>query len=65
VRLRLQGATKAPTAVAVAIPVVSFGLPILERHIILRRLINGRPALPGIGNIHHKLLERGLTHRRS
>jgi len=29
--LALAGAQKAPTLVAVAIPVVSFGLPILER----------------------------------
>lgn len=62
----LQGATKAPTAVAVAIPVVSFGLPILETGIsILRRLINGRPVFTGDReHIHHKLLERGLSHRQ-
>jgi UDP-GlcNAc:undecaprenyl-phosphate/decaprenyl-phosphate GlcNAc-1-phosphate transferase len=62
----LQGATKAPTAVAVAIPVVSFGLPILETGIsILRRFINGRPVFTGDReHIHHKLLERGLSHRQ-
>lgn len=62
----LQGATKAPTVVAVAIPVVSFGLPILETGIsILRRLISGRPVFTGDReHIHHKLLERGLSHRQ-
>jgi hypothetical protein len=62
----LQGATKAPTAVAVAIPVVSFGLPILETGIsILRRLISGRPVFTGDReHIHHKLLDRGLSHRQ-
>jgi len=62
----LQGATKAPTVVAVAIPVVSFGLPILETGIsILRRLISGRPVFAGDRqHIHHKLLERGLSHRQ-
>ena len=62
----LQGATKAPTVVAVAIPVVSFGLPILETGLsILRRLISGRPVFTGDReHIHHKLLERGLSHRQ-
>jgi UDP-GlcNAc:undecaprenyl-phosphate GlcNAc-1-phosphate transferase len=62
----LQGATKAPTAVAVAIPVVSFGLPILETGVsILRRLISGRPVFTGDRqHFHHKLLERGLSHRQ-
>ena len=62
----LQGAAKAPTAVAVAIPVVSFGLPILETGLsILRRLISGRPVFTGDReHIHHKLLERGLSHRQ-
>lgn len=62
----LQGATKAPTTVAVAIPVVSFGLPILETGIsILRRLISGRPVFTGDReHIHHKLLDRGLSHRQ-
>jgi UDP-GlcNAc:undecaprenyl-phosphate/decaprenyl-phosphate GlcNAc-1-phosphate transferase len=62
----LQGATKAPTVVAVAIPVVSFGLPILETGIsILRRLISGRPVFTGDReHIHHKLLDRGLSHRQ-
>ena len=62
----LQGAAKAPTVVAVAIPVVSFGLPILETGLsILRRLISGRPVFTGDReHIHHKLLERGLSHRQ-
>ncbi len=62
----LQGATKAPTIVAVAIPVVSFGLPILETGIsILRRLIGGRPVFTGDReHIHHKLLQLGLSHRQ-
>src|SRR6202035_4317727 len=43
--LALAGAQKARTIVAVAIPVVSFGLPILETSLsILRRLISGRPV---------------------
>ena len=44
--LALEGAEKASTVIAVAIPVVSFGLPILETTVsILRRLVSGRPVL--------------------
>jgi hypothetical protein len=58
---------KASTAVAVAIPVVSFGLPILDTLIaVLRRFLNGRPLFRGDDeHIHHKLLKRGLSHRQA
>jgi UDP-GlcNAc:undecaprenyl-phosphate/decaprenyl-phosphate GlcNAc-1-phosphate transferase len=64
--LALAGAQKAPTIVAVAIPVVSFGLPILETALsILRRVISGRPVFTADReHIHHKLLQHGLTHRQ-
>jgi UDP-GlcNAc:undecaprenyl-phosphate/decaprenyl-phosphate GlcNAc-1-phosphate transferase len=64
--LALQGAQKAPTTIAVAIPVVSFGLPILETALsIVRRFIGGRPVfVADREHIHHKLLERGLSHRQ-
>lgn len=62
----LEGAQKAPTIVAVAIPVVSFGLPILETALsVLRRFIAGRPLFTADReHIHHKLLERGFSHRK-
>ena len=64
--LALAGAQKAPTLVAVAIPVVSFGLPILETLLsILRRLISGRPIFTADReHIHHKLLQMGFSHRQ-
>lgn len=64
--LALAGAQKAPTFVAVAIPVVSFGLPILETTLsILRRLISGRPIFTADReHIHHKLLQLGMSHRQ-
>ncbi len=63
--LALEGAQKAPTVIAVAIPVVSFGLPILETSLsVLRRLISGRPVFTADReHIHHKLLQLGLSHR--
>ena len=64
--LALQGAQKAPTIIAVAIPVVSFGLPILETALsVARRFISGRPVFTADReHIHHKLLQRGLSHRQ-
>jgi UDP-GlcNAc:undecaprenyl-phosphate/decaprenyl-phosphate GlcNAc-1-phosphate transferase len=64
--LALEGQQKAPTFVAIAIPVVSFGLPILETMLsILRRLINGRPIFTADReHIHHKLLQMGFSHRQ-
>jgi UDP-GlcNAc:undecaprenyl-phosphate/decaprenyl-phosphate GlcNAc-1-phosphate transferase len=64
--LALEGTQKAPTVVAVAIPVVSFGLPILETSLsVLRRLIGGRPVFTADReHIHHKLLQLGLSHRQ-
>ncbi len=64
--LALMGAGKSSTAVAVAIPVVSFGLPILETGIsVVRRFLSGQPLFaPDRHHIHHKLLERGLSQRQ-
>jgi UDP-GlcNAc:undecaprenyl-phosphate/decaprenyl-phosphate GlcNAc-1-phosphate transferase len=63
--LALAGSQKAPTMVAVAIPVVSFGLPILDVTLaIVRRFLGGKPLFSGDrDHIHHKLLKRGLSQR--
>jgi len=64
--LALAGAQKTPTIVAVAIPVVSFGLPVLETVLsVMRRFLNGQPLFTADrGHIHHKLLERGFSQRQ-
>ena len=64
--LALAGSEKAPTVIAVAIPVVSFGLPILETTLsVLRRFIGGRPVFTADReHIHHKLLQRGMSPRQ-
>jgi UDP-GlcNAc:undecaprenyl-phosphate GlcNAc-1-phosphate transferase len=65
--LAIQGAQKAPTIVAVAIPVVSFGLPILETFLsVVRRFVGGRPVFTADReHIHHKLLQLGWSHRQA
>jgi UDP-GlcNAc:undecaprenyl-phosphate GlcNAc-1-phosphate transferase len=64
--LSVQGALKAPTALAVAIPVLAFGLPILDTGLALaRRFISGRPVFEADReHIHHMLLARGWSQRR-
>jgi UDP-GlcNAc:undecaprenyl-phosphate GlcNAc-1-phosphate transferase len=64
--LSLYGAQKASTIISVAIPLVSFGLPILETSLsVLRRFISGRPVFTADReHIHHKLLEHGWSHRQ-
>lgn len=65
--LALVGSQKATTMVAVAIPVISFGLPILDVVLaIVRRLLRGMPLFRGDDDhIHHKLLKMGLSHRNA
>lgn len=62
----LGGKMKGPTIVAVAIPVVSFGLPLVEVAVSIgRRLISGRPLFDADReHIHHKLLDIGMTQRQ-
>ena len=65
--LALAAAQKASTMVAVAIPVVCFGLPILDVAIaLLRRFLNGRPLFKADAeHIHHRLLKRGFSQRHA
>lgn len=56
---------KATTALAVAIPVVTFGLPLLDTSLaILRRFLRGDSIFqPDHGHIHHRLKELGHSPR--
>jgi UDP-GlcNAc:undecaprenyl-phosphate GlcNAc-1-phosphate transferase len=65
--LSLEGSQKGSTIVAIAIPLVSFGLPVTEAGLSLaRRFLSGQSLLAGDrGHIHHKLLDHGLTQRQA
>jgi UDP-GlcNAc:undecaprenyl-phosphate/decaprenyl-phosphate GlcNAc-1-phosphate transferase len=64
--LSILGAQKASTAVAVAIPILAFGLPVVDTGVaIARRLLSGKPVFQGDReHIHHMLLQRGWSQRR-
>lgn len=64
--LSVHGTQKASTAVAVAIPLLAFGLPVFDTGFsMFRRFISRRPIFEGDReHIHHMLLERGWSQRR-
>jgi UDP-GlcNAc:undecaprenyl-phosphate GlcNAc-1-phosphate transferase len=64
--LSLAGSQKGSTLVAIAIPLVSFGLPVTEAGLsLVRRFLGGQPLFESDrGHIHHMLLRRGLNQRQ-
>ena len=65
--IALAGSQKAPTVIAVAIPIVSLGLPILDVTVaVLRRFLSCRRLFEADReHIHHKLLSCGVSHRQA
>jgi UDP-GlcNAc:undecaprenyl-phosphate GlcNAc-1-phosphate transferase len=61
------GTQKSPTLIAIVVPLLALGLPILDMLMtIARRFIERRSIFSADrGHIHHRLLDMGLTHRRS
>jgi UDP-GlcNAc:undecaprenyl-phosphate GlcNAc-1-phosphate transferase len=65
--LSVIGSQKATTAVALVIPILAFGLPVVDTGItIARRLISGKPLFQGDNeHIHHMLIARGWSQQRA
>ncbi len=64
--LSMLGSQKGTTTLAIAIPMVSFGLPVVEIFLsLIRRFVGGKPLMQSDrGHIHHRLLEHGLSVRQ-
>ncbi len=64
--LSVLSAQKATTAVAIAIPILAFALPVVDTGVtIARRFISGKPLFQGDKeHIHHMLLARGWSQRK-
>jgi UDP-GlcNAc:undecaprenyl-phosphate GlcNAc-1-phosphate transferase len=65
--LSMAGTRKATSFAGVAVPLLAFGLPILDVTLaVSRRAIRRRPLFRGdTDHIHHKLLRRGFSHRQA
>jgi UDP-GlcNAc:undecaprenyl-phosphate GlcNAc-1-phosphate transferase len=63
----IQTNQKSSTAVAVLIPGIALGLPIIDTLLAMgRRAMRGRPIFQADKeHIHHRLLARGLSHRQA
>lgn len=65
--LSVQGTQKASTVVAIMIPLLAFGVPMVDTGFtMVRRFLSGRPLFQGDReHIHHMLLARGWSQRRT
>jgi UDP-GlcNAc:undecaprenyl-phosphate GlcNAc-1-phosphate transferase len=61
------GPQKSPTLIAIVVPILALGLPIMDMLLtIARRFFERRSIFSADrGHIHHRLLDLGLTHRRA
>jgi len=65
--LSVLGTQKATTAVAIAVPILAFGFPMVDTAMTMaRRLVSRKPVFKGDNeHIHHMLLARGWSQRRA
>jgi UDP-GlcNAc:undecaprenyl-phosphate GlcNAc-1-phosphate transferase len=62
----VMGAVKGAATIALFVPIVALGLPIMDTAFaIIRRYANGVPIFrPDKGHLHHRLLAMGLTQKQ-
>ncbi|MGH7271255.1 MAG: MraY family glycosyltransferase, partial [Polyangiaceae bacterium] len=60
------GSQKSPTLIAIIVPILALGLPIMDMLLTMARRFIGRRSIfvADRGHLHHRLLDMGLTHRR-
>ncbi len=65
--ISVLGLTKSATAISVIIPVVVMGIPLFDVLMaIIRRFYDQRPIFQADReHLHHKLLDRGMSHRKA
>jgi UDP-GlcNAc:undecaprenyl-phosphate/decaprenyl-phosphate GlcNAc-1-phosphate transferase len=63
----IQTSQKSSTAVAILVPILALGVPIADTLLaMMRRAARGAPLFSADrGHIHHRLLDLGLSHRRT
>jgi UDP-GlcNAc:undecaprenyl-phosphate/decaprenyl-phosphate GlcNAc-1-phosphate transferase len=65
--LSVLGTQKATTAVAIVVPILAFGVPVVDTAMTMgRRMLSRKPVFEGDNeHIHHMLLARGWSQRRA
>lgn len=65
--ISVYGAVKTAATVALIVPAIALGLPIMDTAFaIMRRYSNGRPIFqPDKGHIHHRLLAMGMNQKQA
>lgn len=65
--ISIIGVMKTATTVALIVPVVALGVPILDTALaIVRRRLQGKPIFqPDKGHLHHRLLDIGLSQKQA
>jgi UDP-GlcNAc:undecaprenyl-phosphate GlcNAc-1-phosphate transferase len=63
----IQTSQKSTAAVAIAVPILALGVPISDTLLAVgRRAFRGAPLFSADrGHIHHRLIDRGLSHRQA
>ena len=65
--ISVYGAVKTAATIALIVPAIALGLPILDTAFaIMRRYVNVRPIFqPDKGHLHHRLLATGMSHKET
>lgn len=65
--ISIFGAVKTATTIALLVPAIALGLPIMDTAFaIMRRYSNGKPIFqPDKGHFHHRLLAMGFTQKQA
>ena len=65
--ISVVGAVKSATVIALVVPILALGLPIIDTAFaIVRRFVNGYPIMQADkDHLHHRLLAIGLTQRQT
>ena len=64
--LAVEGSTKGPTLVVIGVPILAFGVPVLDTTITLfRRMVRGHPLFErDYDHVHHHIARAGLSPRQ-
>ena len=64
--ISIVGAFKVYAAIAIALPILVFGVPIFDAiFVVIKRFMDRRPVhVADQSHLHHRLLKRGLSHKQ-